>query len=246
MTSFLLLTFFTSHAGIVSSFFHSLSTVAFASGIFIACGIGIKLCTKLQCNAEFCPFPAMCSSWILFVTDSILCLVDSWASVIQLNLVFASDALAFSVFETTVSRKHAWENALLHGIAAAFALLMMSLYSSSLGSIEQIPLKSLACSSFGFSITHSCFSLLWAAFPILVQASGHMWSGRDVVWIFVSLTPDHIYPFGGVSFNYVNLVKPVHESDRFRFPSPFQWSAIRFSCATSRKFELSVQNDDGK
>ena len=39
----------------------------------------------------------MCSSWILFVTDSILCLVDSWALVIQLNLVFASDVLAFSV-----------------------------------------------------------------------------------------------------------------------------------------------------
>ena len=48
----------------------------------------------------------MCSSRILFVTDSILCLVDSWA-VMQLNLVFASDALAFSVFETTVSRMHA-------------------------------------------------------------------------------------------------------------------------------------------
>ena len=39
-----------------------------------------------------------------FVTDSILCLVDSCASAIQLNLVFASDALAFSFFETTVSR----------------------------------------------------------------------------------------------------------------------------------------------
>ena len=54
------------------------------------------------------------------VTDSILCLVDSCASVIQLNLVFASDALALCVFETTVSHMHAWENALLHGIAAAF------------------------------------------------------------------------------------------------------------------------------
>ena len=39
---------------------------------------------------------------------------------VQLNQVFASGALAFSVFETTVSRVHAWENALLHGIAAAF------------------------------------------------------------------------------------------------------------------------------
>ena len=69
--------------------------------------------------------------------------MDSWASVIQLNLVFASDALAFSVFETTVSCVNARGNALLHGIAAAcdvsnflLAFLMMSLYSSSLGSIE--------------------------------------------------------------------------------------------------------------
>ena len=120
MTSFLLLTFLTSHGGIVSSFFHSLYTADFASGIFIACGKGINLCTKLWWFIEFYPLPAKCSSWILFVTDSVLCLVDSCASVIQLNLVLASDALVLSVFETTVSRVHAWENALLHGIAAAF------------------------------------------------------------------------------------------------------------------------------
>ena len=34
--------------------------------------------------------------------------------------------------------------------------------------------------------TYSCFFLLWAAFKIVVNASGHMWSGRDVVWILVS------------------------------------------------------------
>ena len=120
-------------------------------------------------------------------------------------------------------------DALLHGIAAAFgvsnfllAFLMMSFYSSSLGPMEWIPLKFQAYSSFGFSMAHSCFSLFWAASPILVQASGHMWSGRDVVWMFVSLLPDHIYPFGGVSFNNVNLVKPIHESDRFLLPSTFQ------------------------
>ena len=35
------------HAGNVSSFFHSLSTAAFASRIFIAWSMGINLCTKL-------------------------------------------------------------------------------------------------------------------------------------------------------------------------------------------------------
>ena len=67
-------------------------------------------------------------------------------------------------------------------------------------------------------------------FPILIQATGHMWSGRDVVWIFVSLPPDHICPLGRNSFKDVNLVKPVHESDRFLFPSTFQQSSIRFVC----------------
>ena len=55
-------------------------------------------CGIIVMRHEFCPFPAMCSSWTLFVTDSILCLVDSCASVIQLNQVFASDALAFFPF----------------------------------------------------------------------------------------------------------------------------------------------------
>ena len=217
------------------AFSKPLSTAAFASGIFIACGIGINLCTKLWCNTEFCPLPAMCSSWIFFVTDSILCLVDSWASVIQLNLVFAPDALDFSVFETTVSRIDAWGNALLHGIAAAFWCLQLSpcivndafvLFITRINRLNFSQFSGVF--EFRFSIAHSCFSLFWAAFPILVQASGHLWSGRDVVWIFVSLRPDHKNPSGGVSFNKVNLVKPVHESDRFLSPSTFQLSSIRF------------------
>ena len=44
---FLFLTFVSCHAGIYSSFSHSLPTAAFASGICIALGIGINLCTRL-------------------------------------------------------------------------------------------------------------------------------------------------------------------------------------------------------
>ena len=47
ITSDLLLTFARFHAGIFSSFSHSLSTAAFAAGIFITSGIGINLCTKI-------------------------------------------------------------------------------------------------------------------------------------------------------------------------------------------------------
>ena len=44
---FILLTLVRSHAGIFSSLSHSLSTAAFAAGIFIAWGIGTIMCTKL-------------------------------------------------------------------------------------------------------------------------------------------------------------------------------------------------------
>ena len=50
-------------------------------------------------------------------------------------------------------------------------------------------------------------SRFWTASPILVRTSGHTWSGLVVVWIFVSPTPDHMYPFGGFSVNRVNFVK---------------------------------------
>ena len=46
ITSDLLLTVVRSHAGIFSSFSHSLSTAAFAASIFMAWGTGINLCTK--------------------------------------------------------------------------------------------------------------------------------------------------------------------------------------------------------
>ena len=39
---------------------------------------------------------------------------------------------------------------------------------------------------------------------------------------FVSPPLGHIYPFGGVSFNNVNIVNPVHESDKILFSSTFQ------------------------
>ena len=57
ITSFLFLTFVSCHARIFSSFSHFLSTAAFASGIFIAWGIGINLCTRLQWFNELIPFP---------------------------------------------------------------------------------------------------------------------------------------------------------------------------------------------
>ena len=39
---------------------------------------------------------------------------------------------------------------------------------------------------------------------------------------FVSLSLDHICPFGGVSFNRVNFLKPFLKSDELLFESTFQ------------------------
>ena len=66
------------------------------------------------------------------------------------------------------------------------------------------------------------FLFFGAAFPILTTLQGHTWSGRVVVWIFGSLIPDHMYRFGGVSFNKVNFMNPVHESDNLLSSSTFQ------------------------
>ena len=86
----------------------------------------------------------------------------------------------------------------------------MTLNSSSFGSIKNIPLNCLALSSFGFSIAHLCFAIFCAASEKCVHKSGHTLSGREVVCFLVSLHP---YLSGGLSFNKMNLVKPVHESD---------------------------------
>ena len=220
MTSFLLLIFSNCHAGNVSSFFHSLSTAAFASGIFIAWCIGMNLCTKWWCNFEFSPFPAMCSSWILFVTDSILshgfkCFSNTTGSCFCFRC-FGVFFFLYNGFPDAAlgERSFAWHRS-CHCSLQLSPCIFNDVFVLFITRINRInSLKFLAYSSFGFSIAHSCLSLLWAAFPNLVQASGHKWSGRDVVWIFVSPSPDHKNPFGGVSFNNVNLVKPFHESEK--------------------------------
>ena len=63
ITCFLLLSFVKFHAGIFSNFSPSLSTAAFAAGIFIAWGTGTNLSTKLQCWNVLSPFPATWSQW---------------------------------------------------------------------------------------------------------------------------------------------------------------------------------------
>ena len=70
-----------------------------------------------------------------------------------------------------------------------------------------------------------------------------------------------MYPFGGVAFNNVNLVKRVHESDRpcqfvflVRHPGLYELTSLRQKTSVqlgmilllTQKIELSVQHDDDK
>ena len=99
---------------------------------------------------------------------------------------------------------------------------MMSLKSSSSSSMTKIPHNCLALSSFGFSIANFFFALRFDASDMCFHMSDHTLSGLEVVCFLVSLSPDHVYPSGGLSFNEINLVKPVHASDNSRSPSTFQ------------------------
>ena len=94
------------------------------------------------------------------------------------------------------------------------------------GSIKNIPLNCLALSSFGFSIAHLCFAFFYAASDMCFYISGNTLSGFEVVCFLASLLPEHVYPSRGLSFNKMNLLKPVHASDNFLSPSTFQKSSI--------------------
>ena len=225
-----------SHAGLVSSFFHSLSTAAFASGFFIACGIGINLCTKLYCVIEVNPSPAMWTSWFLDCEDSTRCLVDSWDSTTQSCVVLNSFSLPILGFAFALTML----GCLLHGIAGAIGVsnfllvfLRISEYSLSSGSMKYIPLSRRALSSFDFSFFRSCFSRFWATFPILVHTSRHTWSGLVVVWTFVT-TRQTTNIFGKIVFQYLILWILSKNLTNFCSRRRSNYRQSFFSCNTSR------------
>ena len=120
-------------------------------------------------------------------------------------------------------------NGILQGIAAGIgtsnflrAAFLMSLNSSSFVSMKNIPFNCLALWSFVFSFVHFCFAFFFAASDMCFHISSHTLSGLEVVCFLVSLSPDHVYPSGGLSFNKMNLVKPVHASDNSFSPSTLQ------------------------
>ena len=107
-------------AGNFSRFFHSLSTAAFAFGIYIAWSIGTHLYATLQWLTEVNPFSAMWSSWFLGSVDSKRLLVDSWASTMHarfclLDVVgFFGFVCGFPRLVRTLLRSHFTKHRRLH------------------------------------------------------------------------------------------------------------------------------------
>ena len=85
------------------------------------------------------------------------------------------------------------------------AFLMVSLNSSSSGSMKKIPRSLLAFSSVGFSMVHLGFSVRFDVSEISFQVPGHKVAGLKVVCFLVSLLLDHVCPSGCFSLNLVNL-----------------------------------------
>ena len=104
----------------------------------------------------------------------------------------------------------------LHGIAAGIGtsnflrgFSIVSVNSSSAGSMKYIPRNFLALSSFVFSIAYFCFSFRFDASDTSFHISGHKESGLDVVCFLVSRSQDHVYPSGSFSSTVVNLNIPI-------------------------------------
>ena len=142
MTSLLLFTLSNCQAGVVSSFFRSWSIAAFASEIFIACGIGIILWTKLKWVIELNPPSAMWSSCFLGRAGSKRFLVDSRAftihgySVIPWILWSLEQQFPAASSSAFLSPSYkAWLNSSEHPISS-LRFLMVSLYSPSSGSMK--------------------------------------------------------------------------------------------------------------
>ena len=165
-----------------------------------------------NCNGVMnCPFSLQIwSSWWFNRDSSIRNLVNSLASKMHANFDLKSLVLLrFSSFWFFLHVLQSIAGAI--GVSNFFlAFPMFSLSSLSSKSMKWILRNFLAFLSRSFSCDHFCLSFSLAFFPILLQNSGHKWSGLDVACRFVSLSPDHIHPSGNFSLNRVNWVKPIH------------------------------------
>ena len=166
----------------------------------------------------------MRSSWFVSREDSTRCLVDSWDAISCFAATFVVPDRAF----------------LLHGMAAAighsnFLLAFLSfivILVIGINEVKSLPSSSIA--EFWLLVFPFLFVSILCGFPNFRPYFWPymIWSGSRLN--FFSISPGPHIPLGGFSFNRVNLVKTIHESDKLVFESTFQQSSTRFSCMTSR------------
>ena len=166
---------------------------------------------------------------ILYGTPSSRILIDSSASTIQAYLVLCfrilrrGRLLGFTKF-CCCDRNFQLSTSSLHCTFEFFILRFN----------EEDTTQSFGIIELWFLDGPFCFVLLFAASDICFHISGHTLSGLEVVCFLVSLLPDHENLSGGLSFNKMNLVKPVHASDNSLSPSTVQKSSMCFSSNASR------------
>ena len=215
MTPFLLFTFVNCHGGIFSSFSHSLSTAALASGIFHCSRHGNKFVHQIVVTSRIEPFLLDVIFMILkqssfqtlsrrFVTVHDACILRS------ASVRFAASFRALMVLDLTKHDCFHWQFQLFRAFFHGF--FQLNIFWIDKIDASQFP----ELSSFGFSIAHCCFSLRWAAFHIPNQISGDKWSGLHVAWILVSRSPGPCAPIWRFFVQYSELREA---SPRFRqFP----------------------------
>ena len=185
---------------------------------FHAWGIGMNVWTRMLWFTEFIPFAVMWSWWGLCPAPSSLGLVLSSASTTQAYFVSRFPILR------QVSPLHFI--GILQGVAAGIgtsnflrAAFIVSLNSSSFGSMKNIPLNCLALSIFGFSTAHFLFCFL---FHCIRHMLPHIWP--YIIWTRSWLFPRKSPPAPGVAVRWPfiqkkNIVKPVNASDNSLSPS---------------------------
>ena len=199
----LLLTFSEFHAGIVSSFSHSLSTAASASWIFFACEFGINVCTKLWWVIDVESLLKMRSSCFVSIEDSTHCLVDSWDSTIHSHIVLSSvhcqSSALRSFWRCLAVFCTGWRKPLVLPLSSSKFWYFSEYSLSSRSTKNAVSLRSL--SSFGVSLDHSCFFSVLSGFTIFVQTFNPYMILSGCCLDLCQSLPDHMYPFGGFSLS---------------------------------------------
>ena len=190
----------------------------------------------------------MWSSWFFGREDSRRCLVDPCAATIHACFFLNRVGLTPSPF--SFLKRARWvlfwpcpffaRHCRLHRNFQFYPRIFDGFFVFSIIRINKVNAFNLrALSSFGFSIAHSCFSLLNGFSNLGPYFRQHVLRSGSCL-NFCQLLPGPHVSLGGCSFNREHFVNSFHGSDKLLFGSTFQESSTRFSCMTSRSVRVDL------